>query len=202
MKSAFAIIAVVGILAATILFGGMAYLGSTQPKPDMVSRDQLNNWQQTASWWQSQSKQLEADRAAIAERNHALEMQLQSERDNNKTTMAVLAAHGQDSDSMPWLIAGGVVVLGGALALVTLRKPQAQQQPIIIQLPQQTQYAQLSDGRIAAIEAEVAQIKGGINQITGYIEGRQVNRVQIKAPQGEPLQLVQRKSRGQIAGPQ
>lgn len=206
MKSAFAVIAVVGILAATILFGGMAFLGSTQPKPDTVSRDQLNDWQQTAAWYQAKTAELQQDKATMAERQHALEMQLQSERDNNKTTMALLAAQGQSgTDYAPWAIAGGVLLLGGGLAVAMFRRQpqvQPQQQPIIIQLPQQAQYAQLPDGRIEAIEAEVAQIRGGIAQVVGYIESQRADRVQVQAPQGKRLQVTQTKARGQIVGPQ
>jgi hypothetical protein len=208
MKSAIGVIVAVGIIVAALLFGGMAFLGSTQPKPDTVSRDQLNDWQQTAAWYQAKTAELQQDKATMAERQHALEMQLQSERDNNKTTMALLAAQGQSgTDYAPWAIAGGVLLLGGGLAVAMFRRQpqvQPQQQPIIIQLPQMAQpaqYAQLPDGRIEALEAKVMQIEGGINQVVGYIEAQRAERIQIQRPQSQPLQVTQTKARGQIVGP-
>jgi len=117
--------------------------------------------------------------------------------------MAVLAAHGQSGmDYAPWLIAGAVLLVGGGIAVAMYRRQPAQpQQPIIIQLPTSQPVALLPDGRIEAIEAEVMQIKSGISAITGYIEGRRVEHVQISKPQGQPLQVTQTKARGQLVGP-
>ena len=202
MKSGFALIAVVGILVVAVLFGGSAIINTTKPREDTVSREQMNDWMNTAAWYESQAKQLEQDKAAMAEKQHALEMQLQSERASNQTTLALLA-QGQGNNTV-WLVVAGVVLLvGGGLAVAMYRRqsPQAQPQPIIIQLPQQAQYAQLSDGRIEAIEAEVAQIRGGITQVVGYIEAQRAERVQVQAPQGKRLQVTQTKERGRIVGP-
>lgn len=195
------VVVVFGILVVAVLFGGSAIINTTKPREDTVSREQMNDWQQTAAWYQAKTAELQQDKATMAERQHALEMQLQSERDNNKSTLALLAA-GQ-TNYVPWLIAGVVLLAGGGLAVAMYRRqsPQAQQQPIIIQLPQPPQYAQLSDGRIEALEAEMAQLRGGISQVVGYIEGRRGEQVQVQSPRGTPLQVTQTKARGQIVGP-
>jgi len=76
MKHWIGIVFVVGILAALALFAGSALIDSSKPRSDTVSREQMNEWQNAAAWYQSQTKQLEQNNAVAVEKAHALELQL------------------------------------------------------------------------------------------------------------------------------